>query len=146
MKARHANAAFSGEGARLYGGRWTGRGRRAVYTSSTIALATLELLVHLGSVQPLAAYRLFRVTIPDGLIRPLPSGALPSDWRAYPAPAALQALGDRWLASGETAVLEVPSAIVEREVNYLLNPEHPDFGKILLGEAQPYAWDPRLRR
>ena len=149
VKAKHAAHAFDGEGARLYGGRWTSVGQSAVYTSSTVALATLELLVHLDSAAPLAAYVLFGVTIPETVVSIVDPVSLPRDWRASPAPAALQALGDRWLEEGRSAVLRVPSAVVGAvgvEFNYLLNPAHLDFHLITIGPEQPYDVDERFGR
>ena len=146
VKTKHVAGAFSGEGARLYGGRWTSRGRRAVYTSATIALATLEIVVQLETASPLRAYSLFRVTIPADLIATIDLRRLPKDWRSYPAPASLQALGDAWLDEGRTPALRVPSAIVPSEFNYVLAPEHPEFRRIRVGRARKYDLDPRLRR
>ena len=146
VKTKHAAGAFSGEGARLYGGRWTSEGRRAVYTSATVSLATLEIIVWLETATPLAAYSLFRVTIPESLITTLDRGRLPRDWASYPAPPVLQALGDAWLDRGRTPALRVPSAIVPSEFNYVLAPEHPEFRRIRVGPVKPYALDPRLRR
>ena len=149
VKAKHAKRAFDGEGARLFGGRWTSVGRSAVYTSGTVALATLELLVHLDSAAPLAAYVLFAVTIPEDTISIVDPASLPRDWRASPAPGALRTLGDRWLEEGRSAVLRVPSAVVGGvglEFNYLLNPAHPDFRLITIGPEQAYDLDDRLDR
>lgn len=149
VKAKHAARSFDGEGARLHGGRWTSVGRPAVYTSGTVALATLEMLVHLDSAAPLAAYVLFAVTIPEKTISVVDPMALPRDWRTSPAPAALRALGDRWLEEGRSAVLRVPSAVVGAvgvEFNYLLNPAHPDFHLVTIGPEQAYDLDERLDR
>lgn len=146
VKTKHAATAMTGEGARLYGGRWTSKGRRAVYTSATIALATLEIVAQLETAAPLSAYSLFPLTIPDALVTALDLRRLPPDWRGYPAPARLQALGDRWLDEGRSPVLRVPSAIVPSEFNYVLAPEHPKFGGITVGRAKPYDLDPRLKR
>jgi len=149
VKAKHAARAFDGEGARLHGGRWTSVGRSAVYTSSTVALATLELLVHLDSAAPLAAYVLFAVAIPEETVSVIDQVTLPKYWRASPAPAALRALGDRWLEEGRSAVLQVPSAVVGAvgvEFNYLLNPAHADFPLITIGRKQPYDLDDRFGR
>ena len=146
VKTKHAAGAFSGEGARLYGGRWTSRGRRAVYASATVALATLEIVVQLETASPLRAYTLFRVTIPVDLVTTLDVHRLPKDWRTYPAPAMLQALGDAWLDEGRTPALRVPSAIVPSEFNYVLAPEHPDFRRITVGPGRKYDVDQRLRR
>jgi RES domain-containing protein len=146
VKAGHAAEAFSGEGARLYGGRWTSRGRRAVYVSGSAALAVLEVLVHLESPALLPAYVLIPLAIPDDAIRQLDVAELPSGWRDYPAPTRLQELGDAWLDAGVTPVLQVPSAIVPAEFNLVLNPAHPGFARIRIGKPRPYAFDPRLLR
>ena len=146
VKARHATGPFSGEGARLYGGRWTSRGRRAVYASASAALAILEVLVHLEAPALLPAYVLVPVGIPDDLIQRRDTAALPPDWRDYPAPVRLQEMGDAWLDAGATPALQVPSAIVPAEFNFLLNPAHPEFTRILIGEPRPYTFDPPLLR
>ena len=69
---------------------------------------------------------------------------VPHGWRAYPSPQACVDLGTRWMTAGMTAVLAVPSAIVPSELNYLLNPLHPDFRKIRVGRLEPFSLDPRL--
>ena len=69
---------------------------------------------------------------------------LPHDWRAYPSPQVCVDLGTRWMAASTTAVLAVPSTIVPAELNYLLNPLHPDFRKIRVHRNEPFSFDPRL--
>ncbi len=128
----------------MYGGRWTSVGRPAVYTSSTVALATLELLVHLDSSKPLSAYSLFEIGIPEALVVGIDVAALPDTWRDFPAPPELRAIGDAWLDGREAAVLQVLSAVTAVELNYLLNPEHLDFRRITIGPRQPHEIDPRL--
>lgn len=144
VKARYARSAFDGEGAKRTGGRWTSVGRRAIYTSSTVALATLEMLAHLDSTAPLSAYVLIEVTIPDSMVTALDLAALPANWRQYPAPLALRALGDAWLDAKTSATLKVPSALIGVEYNYLINPEHADFASITTGPPRPFAVDPRI--
>jgi RES domain-containing protein len=143
-KSRYAAAAFDGEGARLYGGRWNSPGTRMVYTSSTISLAVLEVLVHLQEARLLSSYTLISVGFDDALVERLDRSMLPDGWRTYPASSELQRIGDEWVRSRRSAVLEVPSAIVERESNYLLNPAHPDFSSIVIGEPEPFTFDERL--
>lgn len=143
-KRRYAAQAFDGEGARRFGGRWSSVGHRAVYASESLALATLELLVHLESSALLGAYVAIPLRIPPRLVEQVRTKQLPEDWRSYPAPVALQRLGNAWLDSGKSAVLRVPSVIVPTEFNYLLNPGHKDFSKIHVGEARPFALDGRL--
>ena len=144
VKKKHAGHAFNGDGARLFGGRWTSIGRRTVYVSSTVALATLEMAVHLDSMSPLPSYSLFKVEFPAELVTTLDLGSLPANWMEFPAPIALAALGDEWLDTERSAVLKVPSAVVGVEFNYLLNPSHADFALIRVGSEQPYRIDPRL--
>ena len=115
-----------------------------MYTSSTIALATLEILAHLDSTTPLTAYRVIEVTISESLVSAVDLETLPANWRDYPAPAELRAIGDSWLDAQRAAVLKVPSVLVAVEYNYLLNPEHADFGKITRGKPVPFPVDPRL--
>jgi RES domain-containing protein len=117
-----------------------------VYTSATLSLAVMELLVHLDDDDLARAYAAVPAEIPDGLsISRARVTDLPRGWRSYPAPAALSELGARWVAAGETSVLAVPSAVIPHELNYLLNPRHPHFKRIRVGRPEPFVFDPRLR-
>jgi RES domain-containing protein len=83
--------------------------------------------------------------LPDDLpIEHLRVQDLPRDWRRTPAPAALADRGTAWLSAARTAVLAVPSAVVPPETNYILNPAHPDFRRIVVGRAESFGLDPRL--
>ena len=145
-KRSRAASAFDGEGARLYGGRWNSPGHALVYTAENVSLAALELLVHLHGSALLASYSLRPATFAAALVTRIELAALPASWNGYPAPLRLRELGDAWIAHGKSAVLEVPSAVVPSEKNYLLNPAHRDFAKIALGPAQRFAFDRRLTR
>lgn len=129
-KQRYAKGAFTGEGARLYGGRWSSAGRPAIYTAQSRALALAEILVHLESAQVLSRYVLFRADIEESCMLEVDLDSLPRNWKTEPAPRRLQTIGDEWLTSGASVALRVPSAIVIGEFNYLLNPLHRDFAKI----------------
>lgn len=144
IKAKNADTAFTGEGARLYGGRWNSPGRKVVYTSATLSLAILEILVHLDSNQLLPSYSIYDAEFDERLVTRVSTDSLPGNWRAYPAPPATQQVGDRWLVEQTSAVLQFPSVIVPLEHNYLLNPEHTDFAKIKLNGPHPFPIDPRL--
>src|SRR5271167_1324522 len=93
-KRKHAKSAFSGEGARIYGGRWNRRGTAVIYTAESQSLAVLEILVHLDSPELLKKYVLFEVGIQSSLIEALDLANLPRDWKANPAPDEVQAIGD----------------------------------------------------
>ena len=145
VKARWAATAFDGEGARLGGGRWNSPGVPPVYLAGTLELAELEVLVNLPSPRVLGAYVAFRVGVPGGVVERLPRSALPPDWRRDPAPRSVRAVGDRWVAEGRSAVLRVPSAVVPSSPNYLVNPAHPDAGRLAIDGPFDPALDPRLR-
>jgi RES domain-containing protein len=145
-KSRYANTAFDGEGARVNGGRWNSPGTRVVYASDSVALATLEVLVGLQDTALLSAYSLIRVDFPARLVETLERRALPSGWKQYPPPVETRRIGDLWVVEGRSAVLRVPSAIVEEEHNYLFNPRHRDFRQIRIRRAQRFRLDPRLLR
>lgn len=144
VATRFAADAFSGEGAFVNGGRWNSPGVRMVYTAGSISLALLELLVHLRNTEALRSFSLCPVRIEESLISSLDRAGLPKDWRRSPAPVSLQALGDDWISSGASVVLRVPSAIVDDESNYLLNPEHPKFHRLEMGTPRPFDFDARL--
>ncbi|AUB81758.1 RES family NAD+ phosphorylase [Candidatus Thiodictyon syntrophicum] len=145
VKERYAASALDGSGARTFGGRWNSPGTAVIYASESVALAALGLLVHLGRGEVLDSYRLFTLTLPDQAILTLDDAALPADWRADPAPRGIADIGDGWVASGRSAALLLPSAIIPRERNCLLNPAHPQFAAIAAAVAdEPFGLDPRL--
>ncbi len=141
--AAFARSAFSGEGARLYGGRWNAKGMPMVYTAATQSLAMLEMLVQ---DQPLRArYIIIEARIPSAVtIDRFRVDDLPSDWREIGARGKLQAIGAEWAMKRSAAVLAVPSAIVPAESNYLLNPLHPDFKRIKIGKPSTVETELRL--
>jgi len=145
VTARFADNAFSGEGARLYGGRWNRKGAALVYTAESQSLAMLEMLVQ---DEPLRArYVIIQARIPKGLkIRQIELAQLPPDWRTISARTQLQAIGSAWAQEQSTAVLAVPSVVIPGETNYLFNPLHPPFSKIEIGEPQAFITDLRLIR
>lgn len=144
VKARHARTAFDGEGARRYGGRWNSPGTAVVYASESRALGLLEVLAGLSSPRAVQGYVVIPVTFNADLARDLPPFDLPDGWRRYPPTSATQRIGDAWAAGRQSVVLRVPSALVPQESNYLLNPGHPDFHRIRIGEVVPLVIDPRL--
>jgi RES domain-containing protein len=142
-KSRFASSAFDGEGARLNGGRWNSVGVRVAYASESIALASLEVLVGLQNSSVLASYFLISAQIDEASVETLPLVSLPANWRNHPPAPDTQAIGDLWVVEQRSLVLRVPSAIVEAESNYLINPAHPDFGRIKASPPMPYAFDAR---
>lgn len=145
VTARFAQAAFTGEGARLFGGRWNRKGVPIVYTAGSQSLAMLEMLVQ---DEPLRArYVMIPAILPDTLnIEHITPEQLPANWRDVAARQELQALGTSWAKRLSSAVLAVPSAVIPSETNFLLNPLHPDFAKVETGQPQDFVTDLRLLR
>lgn len=132
VKEKYADSAFSGEGARQGGGRFNSPGRPVVYTSESLALAELEILVHLPTSRLLSSYVAFRARLPEETVNTLDRARLPSNWRESPIPRSVQAVGDAWLTSESSLALRVPSAVVPAEDNVLINPEHPRFEEVTI--------------
>ena len=145
VKERHADNAFDGEGARLYGGRWNSPGRRVVYTSSALSLAALETLVHLDTALPLPRFVAFSALLATQDLKQAKLPALYSSHGALPDLTTTRDLGDQWLDSGQYLALAVPSSIVPQEQNFLLNPLHPRFAQLLISAPVSFTIDPRLR-
>jgi RES domain-containing protein len=143
VKDRHAPFAFTGEGARRVNGRWNSAGVAMVYTSEHKSLAILETLVHVPATIPIL-YKAFRIEFPDELVEHLPFKMLPDDWQIEPPTYSTRRIGSEWIHKSRSAILAVPSAIVPEELNYLLNPAHPEFAKIHIGKPTNFAFDARL--
>ena len=141
-----ALAALSGEGAYRRGGRWNLPGTRVVYCAESRALAALEALVHVEDVGDMGAveWRAAAIAIPHTAIeRPL---RYPQTWRKYPFHRSTQEFGNAWAKGMRGVALRVPSAVVPGEFNYLLNPAHPEFGRLTFGHTVHFSFDPRLAR
>jgi RES domain-containing protein len=140
----YAGTAFSGEGARIYGGRWNSKGRAVVYSSESVSLAVLEQLVHVEDPAVLDAFVVVSATLDEDSIEVLSPTSLPDNWRTYPAPPYLEEIGDAWLSERRSLALRVPSVTVKGQNNYLINPSHPDFASIEVSEPEPLDLDPRI--
>ena len=143
VKKRFASSAFDGEGSKLFGGRWNSKGKRCVYTGGSQSLSMLELLVHLRDDTILDQYTLFTVSLMEEDVLAL--SEFPDNWNEYPAPPDTAVIGDQWLEQAPSLALRVPSVIVPREYNYLINPSHPRMKALLASiEESPLDIDPRL--
>ena len=144
IKAEHADDAFAGEGARRGGGRWNSKGVRVVYTSESLSLATLEVMVHTHFYSALKYYVCIPIDFDPSLSQSTTIEDLPDNWKTDPIPQSIKKVGDRWIQNQESVILKVPSAIIPVEYNYLINPSHPDFEKVVIHSPQKFAFDPRL--
>jgi RES domain-containing protein len=143
---RWADTAFSGEGARLAGGRFNRVGVPVVYTSATRSLAMLQILVQVDRRSRLDDHVTIPATFDDRFVEIAEARDLPEGWDNVPDTEVATAFGDAWQRSRRSLVLRVPSVIVPGEHNYLLNPEHPDFAGVTIGVTAPARFDARLNR
>lgn len=144
-KAKYASAAPTGEGARLTGGRWTSPGSPAIYCAAHLSLAILEVLVHAPHPsQRLVARVRMRIRVHRDLVDQVADEQVPADFSPRTPHDVTRSIGDPWIARGRRPVLSVPSAIVPTERNYILNPKHPDFGRLSWEDREHIALDDRL--
>lgn len=134
---RRPFADLSGDGARLYGGRWNSPGRPVVYAAESAALAVLEVRVPLD---------LDWNMLPDDYVLIAIDLSSVASKRMADIPADPRAAGDAWLAANRLALLRVPSAIVCESANVLINVAHPDARRISMASVRPFAFDQRLWR
>ncbi|MEM6648527.1 MAG: RES family NAD+ phosphorylase [Bacteroidota bacterium] len=141
-KAVYASTAFRGSRGR---GRWHEQGIRMVYAADHPATALLETMVHVDRASLLSiSYVAIPITLDDEahLVR-LRDDDRPSDWRMWPWPESTQRIGTAWFESQVSVALEVPSAALPLQRNYLINPLHPQFEELGIGE--PVVLDPDAR-
>ncbi len=143
VKRKYVDSAFDGEGARRAGGRWNSPGRPVIYTAESSALAILVMVVHVET-SLLSRYVVIPVRFSEKQTTQIDPTHLPRDWRTHPGPADLRRIGDQWLESCSSLALRVPTAIAPAGWNYLLNPAHPDFSSLDIGNPVDFKIDSRL--
>jgi RES domain-containing protein len=136
---------LSGKGAQKSGGRWNSKGTLMIYTGMTRALCATEIAVHtpLGIVPE--DYTISSIQLPNTtrILRPV-AALLPANWKTFPHPNSTQLLGDQFIADGRYLVMQVPSAVVQGEFNFLINPAHKDFKKVKILKTEAFTFDQRL--
>ena len=138
-------AIMSGEGAYLYGGRWNSKGVRVVYLGTSLAQAAMEMLVHLNRSDILnKTYFKMSVTFDKSFMQHIAIDDLPSNWMEPTMESSVQEVGNQWIANKSSLILQVPSAAVPGEYNYLFNPLHPDAHRATFGPILPFNYDTRL--
>ena len=139
---KYQASAFSGIGGLYVPGRWHPQGHKIVYTAESLALASLEIFVHLESDR--VSLVAIKAWLPDKLkIEEIEPSQLPDNWQDTSSYPLLQEMGRDWLISLRTPILKVPSSIVPVEYNYLLNPQHPDL-KVVLEPPMKFKFDRRM--
>jgi RES domain-containing protein len=134
---------LSGNGARLYGGRWNSEGRAMVYLASSRSLAILESLAHLSPTNIPGDLVMLSIEVPDAFFE-IDIKLLPDDWNVYPEPNILKQIGNAFLQKNEYLLLKVPSAIVREEFNYLMNPSHAKAVKVKITSKLSFSFDERV--
>jgi len=147
VKAKHVDNAFDGEGARVAGGRWNRIGIPMIYTADSVALAVLEITVHL-SKEDLLQKNYFHISVQfdSALVTSLDLAEIPDDWDSLPPSLSTQNIGTQWALSQKSVMLKVPSTVVRQAFNYLINPVHPDFKKLSIGTPETVVFDPRIKK
>ncbi len=136
---------LSGKGAEKTGGRWNSKGFALIYSSDSRALCTTEIAVHtpLGNLP--VDYFISSIEIPDHIkIKEIPVTTLPKDWNNFPHSHSTQKVGDVFILEEKFLVLKVPSAVVQGEYNYLINPNHPQIKLIKIKNVESFNFDKRL--
>lgn len=135
---------LDGRGGLFASGRWHTPRRLVCYASDSLALASLEILVHCEPDLVPGDLLAVEINVPGSVaVEELGTDLLPRSWRRYPAPTSLQRLGNAWLDQNSASVLRVPSALVPSESNFLINPSHPDSRKLRVVQKAPFRFDPR---
>ncbi|HWH40368.1 MAG TPA: RES family NAD+ phosphorylase [Usitatibacter sp.] len=144
VKKRHVLSAFSGEGAKAFGGRWNRPGIPMLYAAVSRALAALEALAHFQGAERHIELMVFEIEIPDPILQRVDESSLPPGWRTPDPQAATQDLGSEWQLEMHSVALLVPSVLIPAEHCVLLNPEHPDASRVMIAYPAAFAFDGRL--
>lgn len=143
-KTKHAND-LSGEGAKIYGGRWNHKSVPCLYASQSRALSLLEYTVNINVEDIPRALSITTIEIPDSEILIINEAQLPGDWKQIPTPSSTKDFGTHLLKSSKKMVFKIPSSILPEEYNYILNPAHPDSKTIKINEIRDLVYDIRIK-
>ncbi|GAA0727846.1 RES family NAD+ phosphorylase [Aquimarina litoralis] len=135
---------LTGIGAKTVGGRWNPKGVAVLYTSTSSSLSVLEVLAHLPAAYFPDNMALATIEVPNELISTIDIKELPKDWNKIPPSTGIQHFAMNWISENKYLGLKVPSIIVPREQNLLINPLHPNFDLVKLIEIEPFDFDSRL--
>ena len=145
-RKKYIKEAFSGEGAKLFGGRWNPVGYPMVYTAQNLSLGILELIVHLDDDGDISSFVTIPVVFDSALVRILAKSQMPKNWNSLPISGQSQMVGKKWIEKKQSLVLQVPSSVVPSESNFLINPLHPELSQLEIGSAQPLHIDQRITK
>lgn len=137
---------LSGNGSRLFGGRWNNEGIFALYTSSSRSMALLETLAHTPAKMLNANnYQLITLSVPDSIVPDeILLSSLPDGWDAPDTRPFTKRFGDKFLNENKTLLISVPCVLMPEEVNYLINPLHKDMRRVKLVHKRRIYFDKRI--
>ena len=138
---------MSGKGAASKGARWNHPGELVTYAATSISLAAWETRAHFGRGAALPWNRfLVRIDVPDDVwaARQMLSRPPPVGWNAIPEGIVSRNEGSIWLKAGTSALLAVPSVIIDEEDNILINPAHVDSVRIVASKVRRFVYDHRV--
>ena len=131
-----------GTGASLYGGRWNEIGTAILYATQHRSLALCEMMVNLDQIQLQHDFDLLTISVPDkSKHKKLATKELPTNWQSQAVQNDTQAIGSRFAAANKYLSLEVPSAVIPEESNFLINPLHEDFHLVKIVERKKFIFD-----
>jgi RES domain-containing protein len=137
---------LTGEGAKLYGGRWNLIGSPCLYTSESKALCVLEYAAN-GSLEEMPGNLSVTVySLPDKSWKEFHANDLPEGWQQVPAAEITKEWGSILLHEAKYLALKIPSVIIPSEYNFVLNPLHPDFKKVKIKEVHSFSFDKRIKK
>ena len=136
---------LSGAGAAKFGARWNSKGTEIIYLASSRALALAEVVVHLNLSCLPSSFCMLTVLVPDDItIKSLDLSVLGDQWNSFPETFLTQKIGDSFVDNNEYCILKVPSAVVKGDFNYVVNPNHADFKKLIITNQDDFPVDTRL--
>ena len=136
---------LSGKGAAINGARWNSIGVEMIYTAENRSLAMAEVSVHFSLATIPDDYMMITIYVPDNvLVTQLDIKTLEKDWNAFPHRISTKRLGDAFIASSNSCILKVPSAVTQGDFSYLINPSHADFIKLKIIDVVPFKFDNRI--
>lgn len=135
---------LNGKGAEINGGRWNSKGLKVIYTAESRALCTTEIAVHtpLGIVP--TNYYLQSIEVPNLKMWKISPKTLKKDWRNFPHEVSTKIVGDKFIEENKFLIMRVPSAVIQDEYNYLINPNHKSFSRVKLLKVEEFKFDKRL--
>ncbi len=136
---------LTGEGASLFGGRWNNKRIGCIYTSESRALALLEYTANVNIDEIPRALSITAIRVIEADIVSIAQKDLPGNWQQSPAPSSTKDFGSELLKDADNRVIKLPSAIIPREYNYLLNPQNRSGHKFKILEISDFIYDVRLK-